>query len=289
MDKSRFFLPILSAVQCEYKKTVPGTLPYVQPYYHQHDGYELYLFLNGNVTYYIEHHCTRLEKGSLFFTRPGELHRVECDGEIPYERITINIRPSVLTALSTENSDLGRCFHTADGGLDNIILLNKQTIHELLFLTGQLQHYLCLESGTYGSDIMVNCYLSQILYRINQLYFARPSGEAKDIMPTFVKYTLEYIDQNLTQNITMADISDHVHHNADYISRSFKKITGISTQQYIIFKRIQLAKKYLAAGRTPNDTCCLSGFNDYSNFARTFKKQIGVSPRDYQRSNRFNL
>ncbi len=289
MDKSRFFLPTSADIECDHKKTVHNSLPYVQPYYHQHDGFEIYLFLNGNATYYIEHHCARLEKGSLFFTRPGELHRVECSNEIPYERVTINIRPAVLTALSTGTTNLAQCLHTTASGLDNILLLNNQTINEFLLLTSQLQRYLNLKPGTYGRDLMINCYLSQILYRVNILFLERPYTDAIDIMPPFVKSAMEFIDQNLTKNITMADICAHVHHNADYISRSFKKITGTSTQQYIIFKRIQLAQKYIAAGKSLNDACCLAGFNDYSNFARTFKKQIGLSPKDYQHSNHFNI
>lgn len=234
MDKSRFFLPIPADIMCEHKKTIRHNSPYIQRSYHQHDGFEIYLFLNGNATYYIEQHCANLERGSLFFIRPGELHRVECHSNEPYERISINIRPAILSSLSTACTDLGKCFQGSVDSLDNILLLNHQMVNEFILLSDQLQFYLNSKSGVYGCDVMVNCCLSQILCKMNQLFLNREDTGVVDMMPPFVRHTMEFIDQNLTRNITMADISDHVHHNADYISRSFKKITGLSTQQYLI-------------------------------------------------------
>jgi YesN/AraC family two-component response regulator len=100
-------------------------------------------------------------------------------------------------------------------------------------------------------------------------------------MPSLVSNAIAYIEQNISKGITLNDLSEHFHHNGTYISRTFKKTTGISLNNYIIQKRINISKKYMCAGYRPYDACYLSGFNDYSNFSRTFKKQTGLSPKEF--------
>lgn len=212
--------------------------------------------------------------------RPNELHRVECFDLKVYERITLNIRTNLLHELSTKQTDLTRCFEERPFGRDNMIYLNELQINEFIFLASNLEKL--QESNEYGHDLMVKSYLYQILIFVNNLFLKKNNEDPINIMPPIVSKAMLYIDNHLTEPITMTDIANHVHHNPTYISRYFKKVTGVSLQQYIIYKRIILAKKYLLEGYSLNDTCRLSGFNDYSNFARTFKKQTGCSPKKYQ-------
>ena len=53
--------------------------------------------------------------------------------------------------------------------------------------------------------------------------------------------------------------------------------------RYILVRRVALAKSLLAQGYTVAETCHLSGFNDYSNFIRTFKKVTGATPGKFRR------
>ena len=106
------------------------------------------------------------------------------------------------------------------------------------------------------------------------------------IMPDFLAETFSYIEDHLCEEITLKQLAEHVHHNGTYLSRCFKKLSGASLTQYILAKRIALAQKLLREGCSPNDACFQSGFNNYSNFSRTFSKQAGCSPRQYQSLNR---
>ena len=44
---------------------------------------------------------------------------------------------------------------------------------------------------------------------------------------------------------------------------------------------ISEAKKLLNSGKSISEAAEESGFNDYANFMRTFKKVVGVSPKKY--------
>lgn len=275
MERDKFFYALKKDISCEYKSGGHFTNQY-----HHHDGFEIYLFLKGGANYYIEQNCYNMKRGCLFNIRPNELHKVECFNHKVYERVSITVRTPILQSLSTEQTDLTKCFLNRPFGESSQTYLNEHQINELLFMVHRLEHL--LNSNEYGHDIMASSYLNQILVFVNNLFLRNTQADLINIMPPIVNKTMQFIDDNLTEPITMADIAEHIHHNATYISRCFKKVTGVPLQQYIIYKRIILAKKYLVEGYSLNDTCRLSGFNDYSNFARTFKKQIGCSPKKYQ-------
>lgn len=275
MERKQFFQALEEDILCLHKSGMHFTTQY-----HHHDGYEIYLFLKGDANYYIEQNCYHMKRGCLFNMRPNELHRVECFDLKIYERITINLRSNLIREFSSEQTDLTRCFIDRPFGRDNMMYLNEHQINEFIFLANNVEKL--LNSEEYGHDIMARSYLNQILVLVNNLFLKETQAEPINIMPPVVSKAMLYINEHLTEPITITDIASHIHHNPTYISRCFKKVTGVPLQQYIIYKRIILAKKYLREGYSLNDTCRLSGFNDYSNFARTFKKQIGCSPKKFQ-------
>jgi YesN/AraC family two-component response regulator len=275
MERDKFFLALDQDLSCEYKSGKTYTSSY-----HHHDGYEIYLFLKGKANYYIEQNCYNMKRGCIFNIRPNELHRVECFDHSIYERVSITIRTPILKKLSTGQTDLAKCFYSRPFGKSNLAYLNEHKINEFLFMVHKVENY--INSKEYGHDILTMSYLNQILLFINCQFLKNTNTIHINAMPPIVNKTMQYIDEHLTEPIRMADVAKNIHHNATYISRCFKKVTGVPLQQYIIYKRIILAKKYLTEGYSLNDTCRLSGFNDYSNFTRTFKNQIGCSPKKYQ-------
>lgn len=275
MHREHFFEELSTDVQCSHKRGESFTTQY-----HHHDGFEIYLFLSGDANYYIEQNCYRMKRGCLMSIAPSELHRVECFNHKIYERVFINFRIPFLTSLSTEQTNLARCFYDRPFGENSLTHINEHQINEILFLVHKIETH--INSDVFGHDVLTRSYLYQLLVMINILFLEQNDSPSVNIMPPIVNKTMQYIDERLTEKITMEDISEHIHHNSTYISRCFKKVTGVPLQQYIIYKRTILAKKYLLEGYSLIDTCHLSGFNDYSNFARTFTKQIGCSPKKYQ-------
>lgn len=275
MERDIFFDALRYDFNCEHKNGGHFTSRY-----HHHDGFEIYLFLKGDANYYIEQKCYKMKRGCLFNIRPNELHRVECFNLKVYERVSITIRTPLLKLISSEQTDLAKCFLDRPFGESNLAYLNEYQINEFLFMVHKVENL--LHSSEYGHDILAKSYLYQILLFVNSLFVKSPQTDQINMMPPLVNKAMQYIDNHLTEPITTADVAAFIHHNPTYISRCFKRVTGVPLQQYIIYKRIILAKKYLGEGFSLNDTCRMAGFNDYSNFARTFKKQLGCSPKRYQ-------
>src|SRR5690606_32911405 len=75
-------------------------------FYHQHEAYELILFLRGHVNLYIENSCYHLQPGDIVVIHPDEMHRAVTLDDTEYERITINLQRSYLERLSTTTTQL---------------------------------------------------------------------------------------------------------------------------------------------------------------------------------------
>ena len=276
---------------CEYNQTLPEIEAHhniggeTTALYHYHNSYEVYLFLAGDVDYYIEMNSYHLKRGDLFAIRPDELHRSCVLGRRnEYERAFFNVQVPVLNSLSSQYTNLRDCFYNRPFGQDNYKHMEEGDVSELITLAHQIHD---LEnSSAYGADILRRTYASQMLVLVNRAFLKKnEASRPNNIMTPMVSDIMTYIGDHLTEDITLNALSEHLYHNASYISRKFKETTGLTIQQYIMYKRIILAKKYLLEHRSLLDTSQMCGFNEYSSFYRTFMRQVGVSPIQFVKEN----
>lgn len=248
--------------------------------YHLHDGYEIYLFLRGNVNCYIEQQCFHLERGDLLVIRPGEYHRPIMLDNSDYERITLNLNESLLQSLSSDRSNLSVFFRNQSANKACFVHLQPEQLDALLAITAQIESLLSTEA--FGSDILVHSYLMQLLVRINTAFQAKKKPTS-NIMPKLIRDLLRYIDSNLSQKITLQTLEQKFYLNGTYISRQFKKHTGLTLRSYLLERRISYAKTLLATELSITEVCLQAGFSDYANFIRSFTNATGISPGKYAR------
>lgn len=274
-ESNYYFEPIANDIFYNNKLTTGNqTFPY-----HRHDAYEIFLFVRGDINHYLEYTCYHLEPGDLIIINPQEMHRTVCLSEQLYERITINIKQDVFKNLSTPATDLAYCFDSRPLGENNLIHLTlEQTLH-FHSIADNLQN--ALKSTEYGHDVLVNSYLSQLLLFINASY-RQSTFSRSNIMPPLIQNIMVYIDEHLTEDITLQHLSDIFYLNGTYISRLFKKHTALTLRSYILDRKISYAKRQLSDGKSVSEACYEAGFSDYTNFIRSFTKLAGMSPGKYK-------
>lgn len=281
-DESNYqFQHITKDVICYHKATRTELLDQFLPY-HRHDAYEIYLFLRGNTNLYLERVCYHLNPGDLVVIRPDEMHRSICLDNQIYERIGINIKRLALERLSSQRSNLLTCFETHLRGQNNIIHLSNEQLKYYTSLANKLNQCLC--SDEYGQDIIANAYLSQLLVFINTMY-KNSAYVSKNIMPELIHSIMVYVEEHLTEIITLEQLSQKFCFNGAYISYKFKQHTGLTLRSYILDQRIAVAKRSLSEGKNVSEACYLSGFTDYANFIRSFTHLVGISPGKYKKMN----
>lgn len=247
--------------------------------FHLHDQYEIYFLLSGDVNLFVNNACYHLEKGNMLFFNKTDIHKaVTISNDIPYERITIHFNPSIISDIPLAKTDLLSCFEDKGKDGQRIVLLDLNQSD--YFTNTAIKMIQKLDKGDYGSDILPLTYLIQILYMINDLYFNKRQS-LKNTMSDKIQATVEYIDDHLTDNLSLDMISEDLSISKYHLCHTFKENTGTTIYQYIIVRRIALAKKLLLSGKSVTEACHESGFNDYSNFIRTFKKETGVSPGNF--------
>ncbi|HCD46092.1 MAG TPA: AraC family transcriptional regulator [Lachnoclostridium sp.] len=262
--------------KCDFKDLVA-----VERAYHSHDGFEVYLFLDGEINYYIEQYCYPLMGSELLLINPGEYHRAVLLDTVKYKRMTLNVSAGILRELSDAETDLTACFTNAKG-TGKVLHLNTQELQSFIFAAKQLEMALNGRAA-YGHRLLAKSCLLQVLVQLNRLFLMAGKQKIENTMPALVQKVIEYVEQNLTDHINLDDISSSLCFNSAYINRQFKKITGLTIGQYILCKKVDLAKRYLCENHSLMEVCELSGFNDYSNFSRTFTSRVGCSPSEYRK------
>lgn len=99
----------------------------------------------------------------------------------------------------------------------------------------------------------------------------------------YVDKAICYMEEHVTQNISLDEIASHIKLSKFYFSRYFKKYMGMTPHQYFINMRVQYAKQLLvttyASVEEVADQC---GFDNASNFIRTFKHRTGMTPTTFR-------
>lgn len=265
-----------SEIMCEHKLVYAG-----ESFFHNHDGYELFLLLKGDVNYYVERDGYRLLSGGLLCIRPYAFHRRELNSYEHYDRIVINVKEQTMKQFSSNETDLTNCFYHPTINNMSIVWFSEQELSQYVAYAKHLEN--ALHTSEYGNDILAEVYTKMILVMVNR-HFHEQQGVicVKNIMPELVAAVIDYVERHISEDITLKGMAEYFHHNRTYISRCFKNVTGITLQQYILDKKVVLARNYLKEGYAPYEVCCMTGFNNYSNFSRTFTQRTGISPKKYQ-------
>ena len=103
-------------------------------------------------------------------------------------------------------------------------------------------------------------------------------------MSTGINEALAYINANLTEQFSEADLAEIAGLSASAFSRSFRRHTGQALVKYVNRLRINLACQLLMGPSEMKitDVCFSSGFNNISNFNRQFQVQKGMTPSRFR-------
>lgn len=95
---------------------------------------------------------------------------------------------------------------------------------------------------------------------------------------------IDYIYENLHTRITIKTLADYVSLNPSYLSRLFKKETGMTINNYIMEKKTATAENMLLYSEySPAEIAAILAYPSQSYFSSVFKKKTGLSPLQYRK------
>ena len=246
---------------------------------HINECYEIYYSISGGKQFLIDNKFYDINPGDLFVINQFESHYISKIDKIVHERIVISIHPEFLKSLCSDKTNLDYCFTHRSDAFSHKISLNKEKQNRFLYFINKI-----VAADGFGSDIIEYATFLELMTSLNEIYISNNNllGENYDYKYNEqVQQIIEYINQNITEPITIESLANKFYISDSYICRIFKSATGTTVNKYISTRRISIAKTMLASGVYVNEVCEKCGFNDYSNFLKAFKKAVGISPKKY--------
>ncbi len=246
---------------------------------HFHDFFECYLLLSGKLSYQIESASFALLPGDLLLIGPNQLHRPLFSSENQaYDRIVLWLSRSFVEQLSSNSTDLSVCFSATR---NSVIRLPEETRKQLEDMLFNLLN--ASEVEDFGKDVLCRSLVASLLVSLN-----RVSGNAKQTLPKsdvrvsqLVKLVSVYLDEHLSEAVTLDELSRTVFLSKYYLERQFKKETGVSIYRMLLQKRMIRARNLMRDKMPLIQVALTCGFSEYSGFYKAFRNEYGMSPHAY--------
>jgi len=245
---------------------------------HLHDCYEIYYSISGGRQFLIDNKFYTINPGDIFVINQYESHMLTQIDQMIHERIVLFVYPDYTKQLSTKDTNLDAFFANRPKNFSHKLSLNEKQQKRFLYYINKITN-----AHGYGHDIIEQSAFMELLVLLNQISSRAHSEE------TVVDYAysqqindiLSYINQNISSQITLEQLTTEFFLSESYICRIFKSATGTTINRYINSRRISVAKALLDEGISVSEVYERSGFNDYSNFFKAFTKAVGMSPKKY--------
>lgn len=209
-------------------------------------------------------------KGELFRDIYIELSKVMCD--------------------NVGNTDyVLKVFHTFTRATESYNL-SKALIRKCCFEIASAVYFSYVEeSGERGTanleELSKNllCVSREEACEITKIFLSKLLGNGEENVHDIVTKAKRYIDENLTEELSVSNIASDLFITPNYFSRLFKRITGEGCNEYIVRKRIERAKSLLeTTSMKAGKIAMMVGYRDTNYFSLAFKKHTGKSPTKYR-------
>lgn len=244
--------------------------------FHAHDFLELYYFLDGSVTYYIEDQVYDLCPGDLLIIPAGKMHRpVIANEHAAYERMVLWITPQYLQSIDSPAGDLQKNLQKVGEHGYCVPFRGDETV----FVTALLKKLLYMQKNDTDPKFCAGA-VELYLWTIFRSYGVIDTTHRNETQ--VVPQVIRYITEHFSEPLTLEDIAAEFFVSKSYLNRHFKAYTNSTVYAYIMALRLTHARRMLREGIPAVEAGRECGFSDYSTFYKAFKTQTGLSPQQFK-------
>jgi AraC-like DNA-binding protein/mannose-6-phosphate isomerase-like protein (cupin superfamily) len=280
-----------------FKKNIPFKIyrlnnEHVNTSVHSHNYIQIWYVMSG----YCEHHVNgsfhHLARGNLFVLPPFVAHKIKAIDGVSIEIVGCEFSEDFIN----ENMPSGNIRTSLfDFAYLEPFLVSSDIIRPRLHLTGKsqieieqmleemLDEYI-KEKKYY--EITIKADLLKILAITAREYENNEDTSNREIFDRYrdaVNKAISYIDSHFTESLHIKDVCKIAMMSQTYFSHVFGYITGKTFVEYINDLRLRKASDLLRTSvDSITDICYKAGYNNSAYFTRVFKKNMGLSPREYR-------
>ena len=243
---------------------------------HHHDCHQLLFIVEGEVEINVNGNKYTADSGNIIIFSRYENHSVKIISQ-KYKRYILRISPQ----FNGEQRKVFSLLSNRPVGFNSIFNIKHSVDeYEKIFAMIIKEH----NSGDVLSEEMIQALINQLLIMLYRIFPKNEDYFEEQSLNLVLKLQREF-ETNYSLNYSLEELAKKYNLSISSLSHQFKKITGTSVMNYLLFCRIASAKNLLAkTDLNIGEITELCGFSDNSNFSRTFKKLNGVPPTEFRKS-----
>ena len=223
--------------------------------------YDLFLVMRGSGVFRCSEVVLPAQQQNLIIFKPGQGGRLEYAGAYgPLELIRVQLSPQTLAQLSDADTDLEKSFNVVPSRQvavrpdSQIYMLLKNLARKLLMLPQ--------ERTQFGAAVFEHGILQMFV-----------------VLALRACIHAEFHTASVSRYHLMLDEEFFV--SREHIAREFKRQTGQTVHRYIVKARLDRCCTLIEQGLPITEVYKTSGFGGYNHFFRAFKKEYGMTPKEY--------
>lgn len=235
---------------------------------HRHDTYTVAVTMAGVQTFNYRREIRYSLPGQVLILHPDELHDGHCHDEAGFSYRAAYVPPTHVQAVL--------------GGAQLPFVANGVSTNPALIAAALNLVVDCAgveDPGAYEDA------LYDLAHAMNNA-----AGRAATIRianRTAVMRAREFLETAVVSGARLDQLEQQTGCDRWQLSRDFRVLLGTSPYRYLQYRRVDLAKRLLREGAKLADAAHGAGFADQSHFGRTFRKTVGLTPKEWLHSDLF--
>lgn len=245
---------------------------------HWHNDIEIIRVVSGELSVFlndIEHH---LISGDVLFVGPRCLHRGTPSNDCIYECLVFDLT-MIFKNSKIETDKYIYPILNGDKSINCILSNDGNEIHNT---TNEL--FLSIKNNSDYYELNVIFQIFRVIYKLYQLGYVTTPTKNTTRQVKNISHLLEWIEENLSKQITLDSLSKISGYSNKYLCNIFKTYTSKTPIDYINYLRIENACMIMTnTDKSITEIAFECGFHDLSYFSKTFKNNKGVPPKEYKK------
>lgn len=255
---------------------------FTMSYEHVHSYCEIFYLKTGNCIYSLDNNNYHLSAGDIFIVTPGDSHCTKYEGSVPCERIVVYCK---LDAIPETFFHLHEDIRQSLLRSGKVVLVKKGRLQLEAVLCRMMEENNIPDNYSYELLRYLTMELLLCIRRSGVFVYEQlkqPAGISTDI-----EEALRYIAQNYSLPITLEEVASQINLSPTYLSKKFKKITGVTFKEYVNYIRIkQACQALLTTDDSITKISVSCGFNSSNYFKDIFRKINGISPKAFRKQSK---